>query len=91
MADKQHDRNVNDINKIKRQLTMDGPRDYHTKWSKSERKRQISYDITYMWDLKKWYKWIYLQNRNKLTDFENKLMATKGEKGWERDKLKVCD
>ena len=23
---------------------MDGPRDYHTKWSKSERERQISYD-----------------------------------------------
>ena len=31
---------------------MDGPRDYHTKWSKSERERQISYDITYMWNLK---------------------------------------
>ena len=31
---------------------MDGPRDDHTKWSKSERERQISYDITYMWDLK---------------------------------------
>ena len=31
---------------------MNGPRDYHTKWSKSERARQISYDITYMWNLK---------------------------------------
>ena len=31
---------------------MDGPRDYHTKWSKSERKRQIPYDITYMWNIK---------------------------------------
>ena len=31
---------------------MDGPRDYHTKWSKSERERQILYDITYMWNLK---------------------------------------
>ena len=27
---------------------MDGPRDYHTKWSESDRKRQIAYDITYM-------------------------------------------
>ena len=27
---------------------MDGPRNYHTKWSKSERERQISCDITYM-------------------------------------------
>ena len=32
---------------------MDGPRDYYTKWSKSERESQISYDITYMWNLKK--------------------------------------
>ena len=31
---------------------MDGPRDYHTEWSKSDRERQISYDITYMWNLK---------------------------------------
>ena len=30
---------------------MDGSRDYHTKWSKSERKGQIPYDITYMWNL----------------------------------------
>ena len=33
-------------------INMDGPRDYHTKWSKSERERQIPYDITYMWNLK---------------------------------------
>ena len=26
--------------------------DYHTKRSKSERKRQRAYDITYMWNLK---------------------------------------
>ena len=31
---------------------MDGPRDYHTKWSKSDRERQISYDVVYMWNLK---------------------------------------
>ena len=30
---------------------MDGPRDYHTKWSNSERDGQIPY-ITYMWNLK---------------------------------------
>lgn len=27
---------------------MDEPRDYHTKWSKLERERQISYEIIYM-------------------------------------------
>ena len=31
---------------------MVGPRHYHTKRSKSERERQIPYDITYMWNLK---------------------------------------
>ena len=30
---------------------MDGPRDYHTKWSMWDRLK-ISYDITYMWNLK---------------------------------------
>ena len=29
---------------------MDGPRDYHTKWSKSDEDKYG--DITYMWNLK---------------------------------------
>ena len=33
-------------------INIDGSRDYHTKWSKSERERQIPYDITFMWNLK---------------------------------------
>ena len=32
---------------------MDGPRDYHTKWSKPGRKWQTSYGITYMWNLER--------------------------------------
>ena len=31
---------------------MDGPRDCHIKWSKSERDRQMPFDIIYMWNLK---------------------------------------
>ena len=31
---------------------MDATRNYHTKWSKSDRERQISYDVTYRWNLK---------------------------------------
>ena len=58
---------------------VDGPIDYHIKWSKSDREKWISYDITYMLNLKIWYKWIYLQNRNRLTNIENKLMVTKGD------------
>ena len=30
----------------------DGPRDCHTEWYKSDRERQITYDIAYMWNLK---------------------------------------
>ena len=32
---------------------MDGLRDCHTKSSKSDRERKISYDIAYVWNLKK--------------------------------------
>ena len=31
---------------------MDGPRDKHTKWNKSDRERQIIDDITYKWKKK---------------------------------------
>ena len=32
---------------------LDGPRNYHTKWSKSDRERQMSYEITNMWNVTK--------------------------------------
>ena len=32
---------------------MDRPKDCHTERSKSDREREISYDITYMWNLKR--------------------------------------
>ena len=31
---------------------MDATRDDHTQWTKSDRERQIPYDITYVWNLK---------------------------------------
>ena len=50
----------------------------------SHRERQKSYDIIYTWNLKKiWYKRSYFQKRNRLIDFKNKLIATKGEGGGE--------
>ena len=54
---------------------MDVPKDYHAKWSQKEKDK---YDITYMWNLKKWYQWTYLQ---KEPDLQTKLMSTRG-KGW---------
>ena len=43
----------------------------------------IAFSITYIWSLKKndTNELIYLQNRNRPTDIENKLMVTKGERG----------
>ena len=32
---------------------MDGPRDCQTEWSKSDREREIKYDIAYMQNLKR--------------------------------------
>ena len=29
-----------------------GPREYYTKWNKSDRERRLPYDFTYMWNLK---------------------------------------
>ena len=60
----------------------DRPRDCHTEWSKSEREKQISYNISYMWNLEKWYRWTYLQSRDRDTEVENKCMDTKGVVGW---------
>ena len=34
---------------------MDEPRDYHTKWIKSDGEKQTSYDVTHIWNLKKTY------------------------------------
>ena len=59
---------------------VDGPRDYHTKWRKSDRERQIPYDITYKWNLKNsTNELIYKTKTDSQT--ENKLMVTKGEGG----------
>ena len=60
---------------------MQQHRDYHIK---SDRKRQVLYDITYMWTLQKVQMNLF-KKQNRLTDIENKLMVTKGE-GW-TDKL----
>ena len=51
---------------------MDGTGDFHTKWSKSERERQIPYDITYIWNL------IYSTNK----PFHRKETHGLGEQTW---------
>ena len=53
---------------------MDATRNYHIH-EVSQRKTNIYYLYV---EPKKWCKWAYLQNRNRLTDIENKFMITKG-------------
>ena len=49
----------------------------HTKWSKSERERQIPCDSTYIWSLI--YSTKNLSTVNKIMDMENRLVFAKGE------------
>ena len=58
---------------------VDEPRAYYTEWSKSERKKQISYIDTYIWNLEGWYWWICSQSSNGDSDTENRLMDKGGE------------
>ena len=52
---------------------MDGPRDYHTKRNKSDRGRQIPFNIIYMWNLIDTNVLI----KQKQTHFKNIFMVTK--------------
>ena len=75
--------------------SMDGPRDYHTKQSKSEREGHKSYNTTYMWNLKYGANQHFLWSKNRFTDIENRAgeWMRKGGKDWDlgiiRGKL-VC-
>ena len=67
---------------------MDGPKDYQTKWSRLERERQISYHLYA--ESKIWNKVTYLQNRNRHTDIEKRIVVAKEEEScrvmnWEFD------
>ena len=65
---------------------MDATRDYHTKWSKSERERQTPYDTTYMWNLK------YDTNEPTYeTETESGTGVCQGGGGWGRGGVGVWD
>ena len=56
---------------------MNGSGDYHARWNKLEKDKYCMILLK----AKRWCKWIYLQNRNRLIDIENKFMVTKMESG----------
>ena len=49
----------------------------------SQKEKKVSYTDAYVWNLERWYWWIYLQGSNGETDIENRLMDTGG--GEERE------
>ena len=60
---------------------IDGSRECHTEWSKSDRKRKLSYEIPYMWNLKRnttrrRKDGNELSYKTKLTDLENKFVVS---------------
>ena len=63
---------------------VDGPRDHHTKWNKSERERQILWYHLYV-ESEIRPKWTYLWNRNRLIELEGVRAEGGGRRGmgWE--------
>ena len=65
---------------------------YSTGYSKTDRERQILYDITYMWNLKKKKRVkINLSTKQRITDVENKCLPGLwgGGVNWETD-IDIC-
>ena len=58
---------------------MDGPTDYDTKWSKSD--KEIPYNTAFMWNLKKKIQWTYLQDRNRLINIKKQMYGYQRRKG----------
>ena len=51
--------------------------------------RKINITLYHLYVISKlWYKWTYLQNRNRVTDGENKFTVTKRGESGGRDKLR---
>ena len=58
---------------------VDGPRECHTEWNKLEKDK---YHMTYLYvESKIWHKSTYLENRDRLTDTENRLVVVEAEWG----------
>ena len=53
----------------------------YTEWSKWNRERQTSYDITYMWNLKNGTKDLIYKTRNRVSDVDNKFMVARQVRG----------
>ena len=59
---------------------MDGTRYFHTEWSKSEKERQMPYNVTCIWNLK-YDTNLFIYKTETDSQTENKIMVSKGERG----------
>ena len=55
---------------------VDEPRAYDTEWSKSEKNKYCTLHA-YVWNLERWYWWIYFQGSNREADTENRRKDTR--------------
>ena len=60
---------------------VDAHRVCHSEWSKSEREKQILHFNIYIYNLEKWYRWTYLQGRNRDADLAIRHVDTGSGKG----------
>ena len=60
---------------------MDGIENYHTKWSKSERERQTSYDVAYRWNGKNMIPVNLFIKQKQTHRLRKQLMVTMGGRG----------
>jgi len=66
---------------------MDGPINYHIKQSKSEREKQVPYNITHMWNIEQ----MDISTKQKqIHRHKNRLVVAKG-RWWGREGLGVWD
>ena len=70
---------------------MGGPRDHHTKRYKPIRERQISYDFTYIWTLKKMIQMNLLVKQKHTPRHRKHICGYKGEREVGRGKLGAWD
>ena len=63
---------------------MNGLGKHYAKWNKPDRERQILYNMTYMWNLKKFSK-LMNRTKKKLTHRYREKVVTSGETGGGRD------
>ena len=72
---------------------MDETGAYYKEWSKSKRETLSQYINTYIWNLERWYRWPYMQDRKRNSNVKNRLLDSvgegKGEMIWENS-IETC-